>query len=55
MNGDDLSSDPIARAVIIGSTRQGCRGGIVSEWFCDHAKQRDDLIVDGIDLADTPL
>ncbi len=24
-------------------------------WFVDHAKQRSDVVVDVIDLADTPL
>jgi NAD(P)H-dependent FMN reductase len=51
----ESADEPIALAVIIGSTREGRFGGVVGDWICGHAKQRDDLVVDVIDLADTPL
>lgn len=48
-------ADPLALAVIVASTREGRLGGTVGGWFVDHAKQRSDVVVDVIDLADTPL
>ena len=42
-------------AVVCASVRDGRLGPTISEWFVDHAKQRDDLQVDYIDLADHPL
>ncbi len=46
---------PFALAVIVGSVREGRFGPVVAGWFADQAKQRDDLSVDVIDLADTPI
>jgi NAD(P)H-dependent FMN reductase len=51
----ESAEEPIALALIIGSTREGRFGGVVGDWFYGHAKQRDDLVVDVVDLADTPL
>jgi len=51
----EIVDEPITLAVIIGSTRQGRLGGVVGDWFAGVAKQRGDLVVDVIDLADTPL
>ncbi len=48
-------AEPLSLAVIIASTREGRFGGTVGGWFVDQAKQRDDFVVDVIDLADTPL
>ncbi len=42
-------------AVIIGSVREGRFGPVVAGWFVGQAKQRDDVSVDIIDLADTPI
>ncbi|HEU0128840.1 MAG TPA: NAD(P)H-dependent oxidoreductase, partial [Pseudonocardiaceae bacterium] len=42
-------------AVIVGSVREGRFGPVVADWFVGQAKQRDDLGVDLIDLADTPI
>ena len=42
-------------AVIVGSTREGRFGSTVARWFTRHAGRRDDLELDVIDLADTPL
>ena len=47
--------EPIALGVIIGSTRHGRFAGVVGDWFAGIATARDDLAVDVIDLADTPL
>jgi len=46
---------PLRLAVIIGSTREGRFGPKVAHWFTGRAKLRDDLSVDVVDLADTPL
>ena len=46
---------PIRLAVIVGSTREGRFGPTVANWFAGQAAQRDDMSVDVIDLADTPL
>ncbi|MGY2093007.1 NADPH-dependent FMN reductase [Nocardia gipuzkoensis] len=42
-------------AVIIGSTREGRFGPTVADWFAGQARQREDLDVDVIDLADAGL
>jgi NAD(P)H-dependent FMN reductase len=42
-------------AIIIGSTRQGRFAPIVANWFARQARQRDDMTVDVIDLAETRL
>jgi NAD(P)H-dependent FMN reductase len=41
--------------VIVGSVREGRFGPVVADWFVSQAKQRDDLSVDVIDLADTQI
>ncbi|WP_421109620.1 NADPH-dependent FMN reductase [Streptomyces sp. NEAU-S77] len=46
---------PIRLAVIVGSTREGRFGPKVADWFTGRAALRDDLSVDVVDLADTPL
>jgi NAD(P)H-dependent FMN reductase len=48
-------SSTLVLAVIVGSVRQGRFGPVVADWFVGQAKQRDDLNVDVIDLADTPI
>lgn len=45
----------IALGVIVGSVRDGRFGPVVADWFVGQAKQRDDMSVDVIDLADTPI
>jgi NAD(P)H-dependent FMN reductase len=50
-----FENEPIALAVIIGSTRDGRFAGVVGDWFARIATARDDLAVDVIDLAETPL
>jgi NAD(P)H-dependent FMN reductase len=44
-----------ALAMIIGSVREGRFGPVVAEWFAGQAKQRNDVNLDVIDLADTPI
>ncbi|GAA2618414.1 NAD(P)H-dependent oxidoreductase [Actinomadura fulvescens] len=50
-----MSHDPLKLAVIVGSTREGRFGPTVTKWFTGQASQREDLTVDVIDLAETPL
>jgi NAD(P)H-dependent FMN reductase len=52
-----MNSTPtmFALAVIVGSVRKGRFGPVVADWFVGQAKQRDDLSVDVIDLADTSI
>ncbi|MFI7534387.1 NADPH-dependent FMN reductase [Streptosporangium sp. NPDC049376] len=47
--------EPLRLAVIVGSVRQGRFGPTVANWFADRARSRDDVLVDLVDLADTPL
>lgn len=53
--GLHMPQQPIQLAVIIGSTRHGRLGPTVARWFVGRARQRDDVAVDLIDLADFPL
>ncbi|MEU2915702.1 NADPH-dependent FMN reductase [Streptomyces massasporeus] len=50
-----MSAEPIRLAAIIGSVRDGRFGPTVMDWFVGEATQRDDVTVDVIDLAETPL
>lgn len=45
----------IKLAIIIGSTRRGRFAPVVANWFADQAKERDDLDVDVLDLAEVGL
>lgn len=45
----------ITLGVIVGSVREGRFGPVVTDWFVGQAKQRDDVSVDVIDLADTQI
>ena len=47
---DHKTNPPLRLAIIVGSTREGRRGGHVGRWFADVARQRPDLDVDVIDL-----
>ncbi len=49
-----MSEDRFQLAVIVGSVREGRFGPVVADWFVGQAKQRTDVTVDVIDLADTP-
>ncbi len=50
-----MSADRFQLAVIVGSVREGRFGPVVADWFVGQAKQRADVTVDVIDLADTPI
>ncbi|MGW5355107.1 NADPH-dependent FMN reductase [Streptomyces sp. NPDC004031] len=50
-----MSTPPIKLAVIVGSTREGRFAPVVANWFTGQARQRDDMDVDVIDLAENPL
>ncbi|MGB8994544.1 MAG: NAD(P)H-dependent oxidoreductase, partial [Pseudonocardiaceae bacterium] len=50
-----MNSTMFSLAVIVGSVREGRFGPVVAGWFIGQAKQRDDLSVDVIDLADIPV
>lgn len=42
-------------AVIVSSTRDGRFGPVVASWFTELARQRDDLAISVVDLAETPV
>lgn len=42
-------------AVVVGSTREGRFAPVVTRWIKSHLDQRDDMSVDVVDLAETPL
>ncbi|WP_405968616.1 NAD(P)H-dependent oxidoreductase [Streptomyces sp. NBC_00015] len=46
---------PLHVAVIIGSVREGRFGPTVARWFAGQARQREDVAVELVDLADYPL
>jgi NAD(P)H-dependent FMN reductase len=48
-------SEPLKIAVIVGSTRDGRFGPVVADWFVAEARQRADLVVDVLDLAEMDL
>lgn len=50
-----MFADPFTLAVIVGSVREGRYGLRVAGWFLDQVAQRDDVKVDVVDLAETPL
>jgi NAD(P)H-dependent FMN reductase len=50
-----MSENRLQVAVIIGSTREGRVGPTVANWFVQQAGQRDDMAIDVIDLAETPV
>ncbi|WP_067799522.1 NADPH-dependent FMN reductase [Actinomadura formosensis] len=49
-----MTEAPLRMAVIIGSTREGRFGPTVADWFIGQARQRDDLIIDVVDVAEEP-
>ena len=50
-----MLEDRFQLAVIVGSVQEGRLGPVVADWFIGQAKQRDDVSIDVIDLADTPI
>ncbi|OXM54272.1 NADPH-dependent FMN reductase [Amycolatopsis alba] len=45
---------PYQLAVVISSVREGRFAPVVANWFLERAKQRDDVTLSVIDLAETP-
>ena len=45
-------TSPLRTAVIIGSTRHGREGEAIADWFAGLARDREELSVDLVDLAD---
>jgi NAD(P)H-dependent FMN reductase len=50
-----MNAAPFRLVVIVASTREGRFGLTVGSWFTGHARQRADLDVDVLDLADAAL
>jgi NAD(P)H-dependent FMN reductase len=50
-----VAGNALRLGLIIGSTRLGRFGPTVAEWFLGHVRQRADLEVDVMDLAEIPL
>ncbi|MEU7578891.1 NAD(P)H-dependent oxidoreductase [Streptomyces sp. NPDC041068] len=50
--GDDV---PLRVAVVVGSNREGRFGPIVAEWLYARVRERSDLELDVVDLADSDL
>jgi NAD(P)H-dependent FMN reductase len=50
-----MTEIPLAVAVLIGSTREGRFGPTVARWFVGLARERGDMRLDTIDLADLDL
>ncbi|WP_181772330.1 NADPH-dependent FMN reductase [Amycolatopsis pittospori] len=48
------SNTPYRLAVVISSVREGRFAPVVANWFLERAKQRDDVILNVIDLAESP-
>lgn len=46
---------PLRVAVLVGSTREGRFGPVVTKWLSGHLEQRGDMRADVVDLAETPL
>jgi NAD(P)H-dependent FMN reductase len=50
-----MPEKPFQLVVIVGSVREDQLGPTVADWFAGQARQREDLNVDVIDLADIDL
>ncbi|ANN17659.1 NADPH-dependent FMN reductase [Amycolatopsis orientalis] len=48
------TNTPYQLAVVISSVREGRFAPVVANWFLDRAKQRDDVALSVIDLAESP-
>jgi NAD(P)H-dependent FMN reductase len=46
---------PLKVAVIVGSNREGRFGPVVADWLLGRVRDRDDLVVDVVDIADVRL
>lgn len=50
-----MPAEPLKIAVLLGSTRKGRFGPVVANWFVGQARQREDMDIDVIDLAEVAL
>jgi NAD(P)H-dependent FMN reductase len=50
-----VPDQPLQIAVIVGSTREGRFGDTVARWFAREARERGDMLVDVIDLAEVDI
>jgi len=50
-----MAHQPLHVAVIFGSVRDGRFGSTAGNWFVAQARERDDLVVDVVDLAEVVL
>jgi NAD(P)H-dependent FMN reductase len=53
--GSKMPEKPLKVAVLIGGTREGRFGDTVARWFLARARERADMALDVIDLADIDL
>ncbi|QEU94534.1 NADPH-dependent FMN reductase [Streptomyces kanamyceticus] len=51
----ESAAAPLRVAVVIGSNREGRFGPVVAEWLLARVRERTDLVVDVVDLADADL
>ncbi|MFI9587399.1 NADPH-dependent FMN reductase [Streptomyces sp. NPDC052236] len=49
------TTSPLKLAVILASNREGRFGPVVADWFLSRAAQREDFILESIDLGDVEL
>ncbi|MBA9001927.1 NADPH-dependent FMN reductase [Thermomonospora cellulosilytica] len=50
-----MSAQPLNVAIITGSALQGRFSPVVTDWFAARARDRQDMAIDVVDLADTPI
>lgn len=46
---------PLRVTLVIGSNRHGRFGPVVADWLLDRLRDRDDLVVDVVDVAEADL
>jgi NAD(P)H-dependent FMN reductase len=49
------ATSPVRIAVVIGSNRHGRFGPVVAKWLLGRVRERDDLVLDVVDVAEVPL
>ena len=49
------AQSPLNVTVVIGSNRHGRFGPVVADWLLERVRERDDLVVDVVDVADVTL
>ncbi|MGQ4387530.1 NADPH-dependent FMN reductase [Streptomyces sp. SAS_270] len=54
-SASSASPGPLRVAVVVGSNREGRFGPVVAEWLLGEVRERDDLAVDVIDVAEVAL